>query len=168
MSWLILTIMVLGLLEVFPELLAIPFVAVKLFVWWEAVCDYRDACFAIDDDDVLRRFRRKQKLYGQTTLQRFREIAKPGVSHGLPWHEHDVRYYPTLGEQFAGLVHRICRAATNVIAWPAIAAADLIAVQGTKIVWEKIRAYADECKARGSLFPVRYNADGSRKGLLDR
>ena len=161
-------ILVIAAFEEFPALIAMPVLAVRFFLLWEAVRDYRDICFAIDGGAVLERFLRKQRRYGQVTLQRWREIVQPGPDYGLPWHEGERLLLPTFGEKALGLAHRIWRAMTNVTAWPFIALADLLAVQGTKALLAKLRAFTGECRERGSLFPVRYAADGSRKRLLER
>ena len=156
------------LLEMFPFVLPLAYLAFRGFLWWEAVRDYRDACFAVDDDNVLRRFGRKQKLYGQTTLSRFREIARPGRGDSMPWRERDASAFPSEGEKLAGVLHCICRAVTNVLAWPVIALVDLVAVQGTKEIRHRLRSCFGACRERGSLFPVRYSADGTRRRNFGR
>ena len=156
------------LLEMFPFVFPLAYLAFRGFLWWEAVRDYRDACFTVDDDNVLRRFGRKQKLYGQTTLSRFREIARPGRGDSMPWRERDASAFPSEGEKLAGVLHCICRAVTNVLAWPVIALVDLAAVQGTKAVWHKLRSYADTCRERGPLLEARSRADGTCRRAAGR
>ena len=86
----------------------------------------------------------------------------------MPWRERDAADFPSDGEKLAGVLHCICRAVTNVLAWPVIALADLIAVQGTKAVWHKLRSFTDTCRGRGSLLETRHRADGTCRRIFGR